>query len=54
MASLATKIPNLMEDPSPEKYRENLLQIEVYFDEFNFHQTKEYPAYLVNMMHLNS
>ena len=33
-------------------YRDNLLQVEVYFEEFNYKKIKEYPAYLVTMIQI--
>ena len=49
MKILAPKIQNLVSVGTEEIYRENLLQVEVYFEEFNYKSIQEYPAYKVSV-----
>ena len=43
------KAPLLFSDPAdPEKYKRNLLKVEVFYEEFNFELMQENPAYHVS------
>ena len=45
----ATKVISLFDDVTdPEKYRRNLMKVVVYFEEFEYEETLEKPAYLVS------
>ena len=45
---LSPKIGYMLNDVSnPDKYKENLIKLEIYYEEFNFVQVKETPAYPV-------
>ena len=50
MEDLKPKLGNLLVNQSEEKYRSNLLQIEIYYDEFNYYKTEETPAYPVGQL----
>ena len=39
-----------MVDPSEEKYRANLLRVEVYFDKFDYEEFTEIPEYPVSSL----
>ena len=44
-----SKAPSLFSDPAdPEKYKRNLLKVEVFYEEFNFELMEEKPAYYVS------
>ena len=47
--AVGDKIPKLKVLDSMDIYRENLVQIEIYFEEFNYKKTTEFPAYLVSV-----
>ena len=49
---MQSKVPDLFSDPSDvNKYSRNLLKLEVYYEELNFEQVFEKPAYNVSCMH---
>ena len=48
---LAPKLGNMLSDPSnPNKYKDNLIKLEVYYKEFNFQQIRERPSYPVRFV----
>ena len=52
--TLSSKIQNLVSVGTTENYRDNLLQVEIYFEEFNYKRISEYPAYLVRNVFVDS
>ena len=50
--SFRTKIPNIAKNfkKDPDKYKRNLIKVEIYFDNFNLIEIQEYPAYQVTQI----
>ena len=49
LAKRSTRVQDYINDVNDtEKYRKNLLKIELYFEEFNYETIKELPSYTVS------
>lgn len=55
LATLAPKIPSILDEPAtdPNKYKRNLLRVEIYFDNLMLITVTEFPAYTVIQVTLN-
>jgi hypothetical protein len=49
LQKLAPKIGDSFDVNDPDEYRENLIKVEVYYEEFNFEQIMERPSYPVSV-----
>ena len=46
---LSPKIGYMLNDPTnPQRYQENLVKLEIYYEEFNFEEVTEMPSYPVS------
>ena len=51
LEKFSNKIYGLLNDPSdPNKYKRNLLKLEIYYEEFNYENIAERPSYTVSTL----
>ena len=54
LAKRSTRVQDYINDVNDtEKYRKNLLKVELYFEEFNYETIKELPSYTVSFIDIN-